>query len=508
MLTSPQIDGLLQAARAHWREVTPAIVGTLLERALHPGERHALGAHCTPRAEVERLVLPTVVAPLRVDWANAQASAQANAQADAQAAALLLVHAADRLDGEKREDKLAKARAQIRRAHHQLCSTRVLNPACGSGNFLYVTLRHLKRLESEVLNQLDALGETHARLGMEGETVTLQQLRGTELTGRAAALAKLVLRIGWLQGHVRTLGLASVAASVVHDHGDIECRDAVLANDRVEMALDADGLAITRWDGKSFKTHPVTFEQVPGTSAQVAQWAHGNPRRPEWPAVEFIVGNPPVIGHKRMRDALGHGYVQALRTAWADVHDTADFVMSWWQLAADTAEAMQCRRFGLITTDSITLVCNRTVLKRAGVGLAFAIPDQPRVDSAAAAAVRVTMIVGVPDADTAGLLVRVVGEAASTDGTPTLTLSSRSGKRHANLALGADVYAATRLCANAGLSVMGTIARGAGFWIDSATAQALSAGSVPGLDRHIRRYRNGKHLTNPPRACWRWTSSA
>jgi hypothetical protein len=127
-LNTTQIDGLLRAARANWQEVEPAIFGTLLERALDPTERHALGAHYTPRAYVERLVLPTVVEPLRADWAHAQA------------AAVLLAREADGLDGKKREAKLEEARAEVRRFHHQLCTTRVLDPACGSGNFLYVTL--------------------------------------------------------------------------------------------------------------------------------------------------------------------------------------------------------------------------------------------------------------------------------------------------------------------------------------------------------------------------------
>ena len=129
------------------------------------------------RTYVERLVLPTVVEPLRADWA------------DAQAAALLLANEAQALDSKKREDKLADARAEVRRVHHQLCTVRVLDPACGSGNVLYVTLEHLKRLEGEVLDQLDALGDTQGRQGLAGETVTLQQLRGIEMNQRAAALA-------------------------------------------------------------------------------------------------------------------------------------------------------------------------------------------------------------------------------------------------------------------------------------------------------------------------------
>ncbi|MCE2917858.1 MAG: class I SAM-dependent DNA methyltransferase, partial [Rubrivivax sp.] len=119
-LNDAQIGLLLEAAAANWREVEPAIFGTLLERALDPTERHALGAHYTPRAYVERLVLPTVVEPLRADWANAQA------------AALLLATEANALDGNARDKKLAEARAEVKRFHHQLCTTRVLDPACGS----------------------------------------------------------------------------------------------------------------------------------------------------------------------------------------------------------------------------------------------------------------------------------------------------------------------------------------------------------------------------------------
>jgi hypothetical protein len=292
-LTTAQIDGLLRAARANWTEVEPAIFGTLLERALDPTERHALGAHYTPRAYVERLVLPTVVEPLRADWANAQA------------AAIVLAREADELEGKKREAKLEEARAEIRRFHHQLCTTRVLDPACGSGNFLYVTLEHLKRLEGEVMNQLEALGQTQERLGLEGETVTLQQLRGIELNERAAALAELVLWIGWLQWHVRTRGLASVAEPVVHDYGNIEHRDAVLAYDRAELATDDSGQVITRWDGTTFKKHPVTGEDVPDEAAQVPQWRYVNPRPAEWPAADFIVGNPPFIGAGRHARRFG-----------------------------------------------------------------------------------------------------------------------------------------------------------------------------------------------------------
>ncbi|MBL8429632.1 MAG: class I SAM-dependent DNA methyltransferase, partial [Dechloromonas sp.] len=131
-LDRDQINLLLEASRADWAEVEPAIFGTLLESALNPLERHDLGAHYTPRAYVDRLVLPTVIEPLRAGWR------------DTQAAALLLAN----------EGKLGQAAGLVRAWHHKLCTTRVLDPACGSGNFLYVTLEHMKRLEGEVLDTL------------------------------------------------------------------------------------------------------------------------------------------------------------------------------------------------------------------------------------------------------------------------------------------------------------------------------------------------------------------
>jgi hypothetical protein len=486
-LTTAQIDGLLRAASANWQEVEPAIFGTLLERALNPSERHALGAHYTPRAYVERLVLPAVVEPLRADWANAQA------------AAVVLAREADELDGKKREAKLEEARAEIRRFHHRLCTTRVLDPACGSGNFLYVTLEHLKRLEGEVMNQLEAMGETQDKLGLEGETVTLQQLRGIELNSRAAALAELVLWIGWLQWHVRTRGLASVAEPVVHDYGNIENRDAVLAYDRTEPALDAEGKTITRWDGVTFKKHPVTGEDVPDEAAQVVQWAYVNPRPAEWPAAEFIVGNPPFIGNKRMREALGDGYAEALRSTWPELPENVDFVMYWWHKAAGQVRAGSARRFGFITTNSLRQSFNRRVIElhlnasKRPLTLAFAVPDHPWVDSAQGAAVRIAMSVGTL-AEEEGRFLTICEERTTIDDDVDVQLEERHGLLHADLRLGANVSSAVALLANSGISNTGVKLHGAGFIVTRGEAELIGLGAQPGLERHIREYRNGRDL--------------
>jgi hypothetical protein len=491
-LTVAQVDGLLRAASANWKEVEPAIFGTLLERALDPAERHALGAHYTPRAYVERLVLPTVVEPLRADWANAQA------------AALLLVHEADTLEGKKREAKLDEARAELRRFHHQLCTTRVLDPACGSGNFLYVTLEHLKRLEGEVMNQLEALGDTQDKLALEGETVTLQQLRGIEINARAAALAELVLWIGWLQWHLRTRGPSSVAEPVIHDYGNIECRDAVLAYDREEIAQGADGKPISRWDGRTFKKHPVTGEDVPDEAAQVPQWRYVNPRRAEWPQADFIVGNPPFIGNKRMRDALGDGYAQALREVCDDVPESADFVMYWWHQAAEIVRAGSARRFGLITTNSIAMSFNRRVVERhldrvPALTLAFAVADHPWVEPADGAAVRVAMTVGTMET-VDGQLRTEIPEVIDSNEAPR-PLMTRQGCVQADLTIGPSVRSTQPLRSNKGLVFQGVIPIGDGFKLREGELAALDL-DLSALPIAVKPYVIGTDIVRRPESKW------
>ncbi|TWT86632.1 hypothetical protein Mal64_34610 [Pseudobythopirellula maris] len=204
-LDRDQLELLIEAAEANWSDVEPAIFGTLLERALDPVERHKLGAHYTPRAYVERLVVPTVVEPLRAEWDAALA------------AALTLLD-----DGDE-----SGALKELNRFHDRLCEVRVLDPACGSGNFLYVVLEHLKRLEGEVFAACDEVAGGRQMLLESGHTVDPHQLLGIELNPRAAAIAELVLWIGYLQWHFRTRGKVRPPEPVIKNFGNIECRDAV-----------------------------------------------------------------------------------------------------------------------------------------------------------------------------------------------------------------------------------------------------------------------------------------
>lgn len=483
LLTTAQVELLIKAAKANWREVEPAIFGTLLERALDPTERHTLGAHYTPRAYVERLVIPTVIQPLREDWENAKA------------AALVLAHEAEQLSGKDRDKKLAEARAEVTKFLHQLSTTTVLDPACGSGNFLYVTLEHLKRLEGEVMNLLEDLGHTQEQLGFAGETVTLQQLRGIELNERAAALAELVLWIGYLQWHIRTRGHASVAEPVVHNYGNIECRDAVLAWDSAEPAHDANGQPLSRWDGRTYITSATTGEPIPDPAARVPQLRYTGVRQPEWPRADFIVGNPPFIGASTMRDALGDGYVEALRKTWVDVPDSADFVMFWWHHAAMQVAQCHTRRMGLITTNSLRQTLNRRVVQAAlakDTHLTFAIPDHPWVDSANGAAVRIAMT-ALAHGPGEGGLQTVANESSGHDGEVIVTLLDKRGTIHEDLSIGANVANASTLGALKGLSNRGFELGNAGFIVTQTQASELGAPEL------IHPYLNGKDLTGTSR---------
>ncbi len=512
-LTREQIELLVKAGRKDWTRVEPAIFGTLLERALDPTERHSLGAHYTPRAYVERLVLPTVIEPLRGEWANAQA------------AAVLLAN----------EGKLEDARREVLAFHHRLCQVRVLDPACGSANFLYVTLEHMKRLEGEVLDQLDALGPRQSLLESAGLTVDPHLFVGLDVNPRAAAIAELVLWIGYLQWHFRTLGSGRPPQPVLKDFHNIECRDAVLAYDSVEFARDEAGRPLMRWDGLTFKKHPVTGEDVPDETAQVAVERYLNPRPAPWPEADFVVGNPPFIGASSLRRALGDGYAEALRAAWPAFPESADFVMVWWLHAGLLARAGKISRFGFITTNSLKQVFNRRVVEglmncsspfkgEAGRGmgtalpgdphphptpplegegvkplrLAFAIPDHPWVAAADGAAVRIAMTVGDTDSEP-GRLFTVATESQGGEDSLDVRLTEKIGRINADLTVGADLTRAGPLRANAQISSPGFKLHGAGFIVTPEEAAALGLGTVAGLENRIRPYRNGRDLTDRPR---------
>ncbi|WP_263841666.1 class I SAM-dependent DNA methyltransferase [Salinibacter sp.] len=488
-VSEAQLELLIKAAEADWSDVEPAIFGTLLERALDPRERHKLGAHFTPRAYVERLVVPTVIEPLREEWDAAQAAAtKREADGDDEA-----------------------AREEIVQFHRRLCDVRVLDPACGSGNFLYVTLEHLKRLEAEVLSVLEDYGGQQA-LDMEGGyRVSPEQLMGLEVNPRAAQIADVVLWIGYLQWHFRTHGDADrLDPPLLDDIDNIQTRDAVLAYDDRHQRTDEDGTPVTMWDRRTYKEDPTTGERVPDESAQVPVYDYENPEPAAWPEADFIVGNPPFIGAKDMRDALGDGYTEAVRDAYLyKVRKSADFVMFWWYKAAKAVRGKldgwdgAAERFGLITTNSVRQTFNRKVMEKQikgspPVSLVFAIPDHPWVASADGSDVRIAMTAGAVT-DQPGTLQTVTREEQSKGLHWDVELDEQTGNILPDLTIGADVTGAEPLEANEDLANRGVCLFGKGFEVSLAKARELGLGEVDGLENHIRRYRNGRDLTQKSR---------
>ncbi|MFD2718930.1 class I SAM-dependent DNA methyltransferase [Hymenobacter monticola] len=485
-LTPDQMALLLKAAEADWTEVEPAIFGTLLERALDPKERHSLGAHYTPRRYVERLVLPTVLEPLRREWTAAQAAS------------------ARRLE----EGNAKDARQELVRFLTRLTSLRILDPACGSGNFLYVTLEHLKRLEGEVLAAINAFGQTGLLDLGGGTTVSPRQLLGLELNPRAAAIADVVLRIGYLQWHLRTHGITQLAEPLLDEYQNIRQQDAALRHDAPTPRLDAHGQPVTRWDGTT-RPHPATGQPVPDETARTPVLDYPNPQPAEWPEADFIVGNPPFVGPARMRDALGDGYTEALRKAYKGrVPDSADLVMYWWYNAAAAVQRGPAERFGFITTNSLKQTFNRRVMQPflegdpAPLTLTFAIPDHPWVDAAEGAAVRIAMTVAerTPTVAAPGQLWNLKTESvAEGDEAAEVTFEEQQGRILPDLSIGADLDSAGVLKSNVDLSNRGVQPIGTGFIINADKAAALGLGQLAGLENHIRPYRNGRDMTDRPR---------
>jgi hypothetical protein len=369
-LQPEEIGLLIEAAKHKWNHVEPAIFGTLLERALDGKERAKLGAHYTPRAYVERLVMPTVIEPLRADWAGVQAAAASLIEAD----------------------KADEARAVVEKFHGALAQTKVLDPACGTGNFLYVALARMKELEGEVVSLLTELGDMDYVLGLSGHTITPENFLGIEINPRAAAIAQLVLWIGYLQWHFRVSGEGRMPPEpVLRDVKTIENRDALITWDKKVLERDEHGKPLTRWDGETMKVDPVTGEKVPDGDSRVEVERYVKPKITKWPKADFIIGNPPFVSSRETRELLGDGYADALRAAIPDVPGNVDLVMYFWKAAADQVRS-KTRQFGLITTSRIRMEQNREVVFKAlgqDLNIEFAIPDHPWAGKDAEAGVRV-----------------------------------------------------------------------------------------------------------------------
>jgi hypothetical protein len=473
-LDREEIGELRRAASADWKDVDPSIFGTLLEQALDKTERRRLGAHYTPRAYVERLVVATVIEPLRADWETALSTAER----------------------QKSAGRAPEAVATVRAFHGQLCQTRILDPACGTGNFLYVALELLKRLEGEVLEALASLGgqEPSARqealTWLAGHSVDPHQFLGLEINPRAAAIAELVLWIGYLQWHFRIRG-GMPEEPILQAFKNIAVKDALV---EAEINLARDNLG-----------QPITRRRPDGSDAE--DYTYENPRRPAWPDAEFIVGNPPFTAGQDFRREFGNGYAEALWKLYPEISGGAHIVMFWWYRAAEiiVIEKTLLRRFGLVSTNSMTQDFSRRVVElwmrsKRPVSILTAIPNHPWHKAArGAAAVRIAMTV-VGKAGLPGLLLNTVSEENLETDEPKITFRETVGIINPNLTVGVDVTKASRLVGNEGICSDGVKLHGAGFIVDTLQAHRLGLGRLDDADAVIRPFLSGRDANQHPRA--------
>ncbi len=459
-LPKSQLEVLLQAAKRDWSQVEPAIFGTLLERALDTKERSKLGAHYTPRSYVERLVRPVVIEPLRQDWLETE----------------IVVDQLLKVPGDLEPTATQKKKAVelMREFLQKLRTIKILDPACGSGNFLYVTLDLLKTLEAEVIRRIaDITGQYQSSVL---DQVNVSQFLGIEVNPRAASIAELVIWIGYLQWYFKQFGNTSPPEPVLQKFNNIEYRDAVLGWDSKKPAIDpTTHQTRTRWGGRTMK-HPVTGEDVPDPQDQIPIYSYSNPRMAIWPEADYIVSNPPFIGNARMRELLGDGYTETLRQVYQDVPDSVDFVMYWWHKAADLVRKGQVKRFGLITTNTISQVRLRSVIEyhlkqKHPIKLIFAIPDHPWTDDGAAVRIAMTAaeLEGSPVSQVVQLgEVILKGEGETPEDTADLIDIAWQNVEmiFSNLRSGANLTNIQPLKANDQLSSRGMMLFGSGFIIE------------------------------------------
>ena len=297
-LTWEDIDDLIRAATLDWADIDPSILGTLFERGLDPDKRSQLGAHYTDRDKIMQIVGPVIVEPLLAEWAGVKAAiADLIDNAPMATKEKLLVGP----DLAARTRALVQAEALHKTFLDRLRAFRVLDPACGSGNFLYLALLELKNIEHRVNLEAEALG-----LPREFPRIGPEAVLGIELNPYAAELARVSVWFGEIQW-MRRNGFDAARNPILRTLDTIQNRDAVLAPD--------------------------------GTRA-------------EWPSADVVVGNPPFLGAGRHLRELGEDYTSRLRAAYkGQVPESADLVAYWFSQCASGSS--QLERVGLVATNSI-----------------------------------------------------------------------------------------------------------------------------------------------------------
>jgi len=425
---------LSDTSRMDWSQVEPSIFGTLFERVLDKRQRRQLGAHYTSADDVRAIVDPVLIDPLRAAWQAAHAEATPiRAAYDSARDDRARLAAAGKLD---------RIRKRILK---QVRTIKVLDPACGSGNFLYVALRLLLDLEQTIVQS-----ELWEGLARETVRVHPSQLFGMEINPNAHALASIVVWIGYLQWKYEHRYPLNVDPPILQDLSkkNIKRMDAILAHDTT-----------------------------------------GTPIEPDWVAADVIIGNPPFLGGNRIRAELKDKYVDDLFRLYAGrIGATADLVTYWFERARAQIAAGKSKRAGLIATNSIRGGANRGVLERIkdSGDIFMAHADRPWVLEGAA--VRVSMV-GFDDG---------TQKTRSLDGkTVSMINADLTG-------FAVDITNAKTLAENTALGFRGN-QKGGAFDIDHDTARTmLAAVNASGRPNShvIKRWQNGDDLVSGSRNMW------
>ena len=439
-LTEEELGKLACAGEADWQFIQPSIMGTLFERALEPEQRSQLGAHYTSEDDIKTLVEPVLMAPLRREWAAIKGEL-----ADA--------YAKGRGTPAQR-DKLAAFQKK-------LATVSVLDPACGSGNFLYVSLQLLLALEKEAVTFATQLGFKLA------PQVSVQQLLAIEINPYAYELAQVSVQIGFLQWR--------------RDNGFDNNRSPVLQN--LDGFQNEDALLVPHFRSKAKTLKDAQAGEHAGDNA-LKFYTERN-----WPKCDVIVSNPPFIGNKRLRSELGDAYTKAVFETFEDrLPATSDFCCYWFEKARDLIERGKCQRAGLLATTGSKQVSSRAAFERIkDTGkIFFAVSDRDWFDKGTA--IRICMV---------GFAGRETTDKPTLDGVEVLDI-------HPDLTGGLDATGKRYLSANTNLCFMGTTKVG-DFDLAHERAAAILAskniGAQPNSDV-VRPFRNGSDLVRQNSDRW------
>ena len=431
------IETALRAAALDWSEIDPSIFGTLFERGLDPDKRSQLGAHYTDRDKIMAIVEPVIVRPLLKEWeVEKEKIAAAVAKEDK-------ARSASRRRGPARVNA---SQGLLNAFLRRLQDFTVLDPACGSGNFLYLALHALKDIEH--------------RVNLEGESMGLERsfpavgpanVRGIEINAYAAELARVSVWIGDIQW-MRRNGFGESRDPILKPLETIECRDAILAPDGSE---------------------------------------------PDWPDADVVIGNPPFLGGKLLIAGLGEDYVSGMFAAWKGrVPPEADLVCYWFVKAGEQVASAKAQRVGLVATNSIRGGTNRRALQAATEGrLIFdAWSDEPWVIDGAA--VRVSLVCFSGAGDVYRPETRMNGEPADEIHSD---LTARRG------GAGIDLTGTKRIPANIGAAFMGDTKSGS-FDVPGDLAREwlrlpANPNGRPNADV-LKPWVNGMDLTRRPAGKW------